>query len=96
MDKSYAASLSFPKPISYRQENLRQAILKIDGIKEVYVSICGKTALIGFLKDESVSEGENLSEAIKITVLKTDPEISYVSVSRSPDVLERIKALSKT
>lgn len=96
-ESSALASLSSYKSVHVRQEAIKRSLLEIDGIEEVYVSIWGKTALVGFsVKKDSPLSSEEISKTIEITILNSDNGISYVSVSGSPRIFKRIKNLTGT
>ncbi len=75
-----------------REETLKKTLSELEGVEGVSVSIWGKTALIGYMPEDD-SDGE-ISDIIKIKVLETDRDIEYVSVSRNPEVMRRIRKLN--
>ena len=77
---------------SKREDALEASLSELEGVERVSVSLWGKTALIGFLPEEDANADE-LSNIITAKALETDKGISYVSVSRNPEIMKRIEKL---
>jgi YhcN/YlaJ family sporulation lipoprotein len=95
MDRTTAPNNNMQGDIGQKSENINNQLMKMNEIDKVNSVVVGDSCVVGYSPSGTVRDTAALDRAIEQKVRSIDPSIKNVAVSRSADVMQRIRAMAE-